>query len=203
MLTAAQRHQLATVGHVRRPGAIDPTTVADLLERTWAHLADLDIDRYDPGTWPTGDGPEQRQHPQHHRHKGVTVAFPQRRQWLLPHDTWKASRTEATTGCLTAVGPWGGALLVVEGSHRLGPRNQLHQHPWFQHLFDPTPHRPAARIRRHLTEGVEIGGVQVKVVELTGDAGDVHVIAPGVLRSPSTNASSRPRVELERPPMSS
>jgi ectoine hydroxylase-related dioxygenase (phytanoyl-CoA dioxygenase family) len=113
-------------------------------------------------------------------------------------------------GYVTDVVPWGGGTLVVEGSHELvrrmvaaDPKGDIgssavvrrrlrQRHPWFDDLFRPSEH-PAPRIQRFMRDGDEVDGVRVRVVELTGDAGDVTVMLPWTLHSASTNTAARPR----------
>jgi hypothetical protein len=47
-------------------------------------------------------------------------------------------------------------------------------------------------------EGVEIDGVPVRVVELTGNPGDVYLTSLWVMHATAPNASSRPRMMRSR-----
>ena len=88
------------------------------------------------------------------------------------------------------VQPRGGGRLLVEGSHhlvraffdRLKPSERLgrghalrdrffQQHPYFAELASKRPDRDD-RVRRFMEEKTEVDGVELRVVELTGEPGD-------------------------------
>jgi hypothetical protein len=102
----------------------------------------------------------------------------------------------------------GGAPVLIAGFHRLvaqwaaqtRPGDVGHSaavrdsifptSPWFKVLRD----RAALDREKVLAAGATVGGVNVRVVELTGAAGDVTLVHPHVLHAPSPNYSDRPRL---------
>lgn len=114
------------------------------------------------------------------------------------------------------VDPRGGGTLVVEGSHALtialmnrsdrgdagssaDVRRKLRRHPWFDALFSRDGNGDDAggggdrNGRRRFFEPVEIDGVEVKVTELTGGAGEIFAMHPWTLHARSTNTGQRVR----------
>jgi hypothetical protein len=97
---------------------------------------------------------------------------------------------------LDQVRPGGGATWVVAGSHRLlavGPalairdvHARLRRLPYIEALYagvdDPKTYRS------------EVEGVELELVELTGEPGDVHVMDPRLLHAASPNGCNRPRI---------
>ncbi|MDW3218646.1 MAG: phytanoyl-CoA dioxygenase family protein [Acidimicrobiales bacterium] len=145
------------------------------------------------------------------------VSLPEPGPWTLPHQTWHFDLPPrgptATWGAVRFLGfvdrvaPRGGGTLVVEGSHRLvrrlveaspdadaghgaDARKVLRRHPWFAALNDSTASP------EHLLEGAEVDGVDVRVVELTGDAGDLVVMHPWLMHNIAMNCSERPRMMM-------
>lgn len=145
MLTAAQRDELATVGHTRLRGVLDGPTVRAMADQVWERLARKGIDRHDPGTWPAGHqsklqalrqarvfdafGVVERQLGYRRSDEAwgpALFTFPERVPWHLPHGSWHldlpgrgAPRQLRLFGYVTDVVPWGGGTLIVEGSHEL------------------------------------------------------------------------------------
>jgi hypothetical protein len=146
----------------------------------------------------------------------VLVTFPDANEWRVPDRVWHAD-FEATfpPDPLFAVKLWAlcddvapgqGGTPQLAGSHRLFARylettdernakackfGFLVWHPWLHELShdDGAPDRNA---RFH--GGTEIDGIPVRVVELTGSAGDVFVTHPWVFHSIPMNAGDRPRM---------
>jgi ectoine hydroxylase-related dioxygenase (phytanoyl-CoA dioxygenase family) len=104
----------------------------------------------------------------------------------------------------------GGNTLVVTGSHRLFQRlavkagrplpsaeanRQLRsQQPWFASLS--SPHDTHGRIDRFMRNTTSVDGVDVRVVEMTGQPGDVYFMHPTLLHAPSPNVRNSPRLAL-------
>ncbi|MEU8608281.1 phytanoyl-CoA dioxygenase family protein [Actinoplanes sp. NPDC048791] len=104
----------------------------------------------------------------------------------------------------------GGGTLVVTGSHHLVTRysvetgkaphpSQVRQalgaHVWLRELWEPAATTtPGQRIRRAMVEGVRIGDVDLRVVELTGRAGDSFVMHCDTLHAAAPNAREEPRM---------
>ncbi|TDD29832.1 hypothetical protein E1218_03460 [Kribbella turkmenica] len=149
----------------------------------------------------------------------LLVTFPRRERtgWDVPSTTWHNDFVPFGTGRLRAVqmfvllndlGPRGGATLVLTGSHRLvrryadraadGPhpkrlRRELGAaHPWLRELWSETG--PGDRVRRYLVDGTELDGVSLRVVELTGRAGDVYFMHCDTFHSAAPNCLDQPRM---------
>lgn len=117
---------------------------------------------------------------------------------------------------LTEVVPCGGATLVVSGSHRLverfvsamTPAERSERfavlrdrfngsHPWLAALTE-TGADQAQRIQTAMKTAEIVDSVPVRVEELCGEAGDVVILHPWLLHSPSPNSSDRPRLQLAK-----
>ena len=144
------------------------------------------------------------------------LSLPEPGPWTLPHKLWHfdlpARGPTATWGAVRFLGfidlvdPHGGGTLVVEGSHRLvrhmvdatdgdagqsaDIRKRLREHAWFAALGDPTT--PPAQ----LLDGSTVDGVDVRVTELTGEAGDLVIMHPWVMHNIAMNCSARPRMMM-------
>lgn len=137
--------------------------------------------------------------------------------WDVPSDGWHCDRpydADDRPGApgvqvfvfVNDVRPLGGGTIVLTGSHRLVARYAsessvtLHaqavksalraQDPWLKHLLSPIDQPD--RIRCFMDDGARIDGVDLRVAELTGAAGDailmdartLHTIAPNCLDTP-------------------
>jgi hypothetical protein len=152
----------------------------------------------------------------------LMITFPERdATWTLPSRLWHIdwSYTNAPEPLFGVkvfaffgdVPPRGGGTLVVTGSHRVveqfvaatppeerddyrACRLRFMRHdPWFGALGrsdDPDPYRTA----RFMDDDHDIDGVRVRVVELTGRAGDIVVTHPWVLHHAAPNTGSYPRL---------
>lgn len=167
-----------------------------------------------------GPGDWQRVGP---RHWGsVLFTFPNAETWDVPRKTWHWDNPipPHLSGCaalhlfslLASLEPGGGATVFVEGMHRvvvddfvrLGPDERQAKHgthrarvmradPWLRRLQADDP--PVDdRIRLFMNEGSEIGGHEVRVNEMVGNAGDVYVLHPLLAHTWAPNASDRPRM---------
>jgi ectoine hydroxylase-related dioxygenase (phytanoyl-CoA dioxygenase family) len=109
---------------------------------------------------------------------------------------------------LDSVRPRGGGTLALAGSHRLvAPylgegeafrmgrvRTSLAVHPWLRALWTPDDSSdPDDRIRRYLGEETVVDGVPLRVLELTGEPGDVVVMHCDTFHAVAPNRSGRPR----------
>jgi hypothetical protein len=65
-------------------------------------------------------------------------------------------------------------------------------HPWLQTLT--TPEYDADRTARFMDEDSDIDGIAVRVVELTGAAGDVVIAHPWTVHHVAFNTGSYPRL---------
>jgi hypothetical protein len=147
----------------------------------------------------------------------VLVTMPNRAVWRVPAAIWH-SDFEATLPAdrLVAVKVWalcddvdpgGAGTPQLVGSHRAFARylrttsdrdykrckfGFLRSHPWLHTLT----HDDGAGDRNHhlMSEGATVHGVDVRVIEAVGRAGDVYVTHPWVFHSIATNATARPRL---------
>lgn len=149
------------------------------------------------------------------------VSFPNAELWSVPSGIWHTDFGYVHAGdrpfgavvfsFLSDVPAAAGGTLVVAGSHQLiarflesNPRRRrermkhvrkafLASEPWLAALAseaDDDPDR-SARLMQHEHE---IDGVPVRVVELSGEAGDVIVVHPWLLHASSPNAGRAPRL---------
>ena len=150
----------------------------------------------------------------------ILVTFPVRdRPWTVPSAVWHVDFSFALPPrplagvkvftFLSDVPHQGGGTLVVAGSHRVierfvqgRPRAQLENtrrtrlalfasHPWLQDLGSATS--ADDRVRRFMDAEERIAGVPVRVVELTGIAGDIVLTHPWLLHCRAPNCADAPR----------
>ena len=133
--------------------------------------------------------------------------------WEVPHNVWHLDVPRLPC-ChipgvqvftfLETVTPAGGGTLVVAGSHRLlngsqrisskDVKRQLKREPYFHDLMSKdTPNR-----ERFTRQKGTCNGVQLQVVELHGEPGDVYFTDLRVLHAPAPNATGTPRIMLTR-----
>jgi len=148
------------------------------------------------------------------KHAGqVLVTMPEGVPWSVPHRQWHTDvGFETPTAAvkiwalLGDLEPGGGGTPQVAGSHKVierfltttderefkAVRDQvLRSHPWLRNLTSEQrtvdPLEPAT-----------VDGLRVRVVELTGQAGDVYLTHPWILHSIAPNASDVPRMMRSR-----
>lgn len=145
------------------------------------------------------------------------VTFPSA-SWDVPSKAWHfdAAPSDCTDAFpmfrlfvfLDDVLPRGGGTCYVEGSHRLAvdiaeqaPERLRsrdvttalsRESPWFRDLFGGG----ADRVRRFMTEGHSVRGIEVRVCEMTGQAGDAFVMHPVLCHTAAPNILDRPRMML-------
>jgi hypothetical protein len=152
---------------------------------------------------------------------GVGVGFrPEVGPWRVPHKIWHSDFEYRTAGAqpfavkvwalFDDVAPGGGGTPQLAGSHHLSARfvadlpsesldyrkvrdGILRSHPWLRALGSATDDDPE-RNHRLMVEGAVIDGVPIRVVECTGEAGDVYVTHAWVMHSIAANAGERPRL---------
>jgi hypothetical protein len=145
--------------------------------------------------------------------------------WTVPHAAWHVDEPTSAAhergwgllgfAFLDDVEPGGGATVAIAGSQR-----RLHglaaatatpaaglltteaamamlarDEPWFAELFAPGGD-PAARRRRFMDDGCVSAGIPLRVVELTGAAGDLVLMDPRCLHTVSANAGPRARLQM-------
>jgi ectoine hydroxylase-related dioxygenase (phytanoyl-CoA dioxygenase family) len=152
----------------------------------------------------------------------VMVTFPQPDgAWTLPSKLWHVDwhYTHAPTplfgvkmfAFFGTVDPQGGGTLVVPGSHRVVERfvasteqdvrtdfrtcrlRFMRHDPWFRAL-SRTDDADPERVARFMGTDHDCDGIPVRVVELTGDPGDVVLTHPWMLHHVAPNTSSYPRM---------
>lgn len=141
------------------------------------------------------------------------ITFPNASSWFLPHDGWHSDEgpVPGVMGFifLSDVEQGGGGTLVVQGSHRLPQRDRMAAEPdgqgrkwkhrweleqeseWLRALR--TPADPAERYKNFVQQETQVEGVNLKVVELTGRAGDAVLCHPWLLHAIAPNAADAPR----------
>lgn len=142
----------------------------------------------------------------------LLVTFPDADEWQVPSKMWhldipRLADDPRLPGVqpfifVDDVAPGSGGTVIVSGSHHLlnesGARIPsakvkhalVDQYDWFARLMNGGESNRA----QFLTEGGRADDVPVKVVELTGKAGDVILMDMRVLHAPAPNASSSPRI---------
>jgi hypothetical protein len=144
------------------------------------------------------------------------VTFPEAGVWDVPAAGWhldfpaRSALRLKWLGYLEPVAAGGGGTVVLAGSHRLvanllpglapadpgrspAVRDAIFgTHPWLRDLRRPGD--PADRIARLMDEGADVDGVRVRVVELTGEPGDVVFLHPHLFHAPAPNRSAAPRL---------
>ncbi|MBL8619787.1 MAG: phytanoyl-CoA dioxygenase family protein [Myxococcales bacterium] len=142
--------------------------------------------------------------------------------WEVPHAAWHVdeptvagqARAWGLLGfaCLDDVAPGGGATVAVAGSHRAlarladargpgavvttddGLAALIAADPWLAALVAPGP--AVARRAAYLDADHDHAGVALRVVELTGRAGDLLLMDPRLLHTVSANRAARPRLVM-------
>ncbi|MBM7784946.1 phytanoyl-CoA dioxygenase family protein [Tenggerimyces flavus] len=154
------------------------------------------------------------------KHQGqVLVTMPDSAEWRVPHQQWHTDvafeghpRGVKHWAFFDKVEPGGGGTVQLAGSHRLLSRylegkslaerelktirdGFLRSHPWLRMLTrdDGAPDRN----ERLMTE-TDLDGLPARVVELTGEPGDVYLTDLWIMHARPRNASSRPRLMRSR-----
>jgi hypothetical protein len=149
------------------------------------------------------------------------VTFPEPGPWDVPTWLWHWDNPEAlnldrptglfVVGFIGSVAPRGGGTLILSGSHRLviqqereAPVGQSREpgakpwdrfnrsHPWLMALTGLAP-SPADRIAAFMDRESVIDGVPLRVVELTGEPGDMVFCHPCLAHCGAPNRGTRPR----------
>jgi hypothetical protein len=138
------------------------------------------------------------------------ITFPMPGRWDVPrswHIDFPASMPLSAVrmfAYLTSIRPGGGGTVIIAGSHQLAERRPgissrdlrrdlAERSPWFRDLWRPVGED---RVRRFMVEGDEVDGVHVRVVELTGEPGDVVLWHPALLHAGAPNCLDEPRFML-------
>ena len=162
----------------------------------------------------------------HPRHWGAFfIVFPKEtRSWTVPSEGWHVDAEYTAPpeplfglkvfALLGDVAPRAGGTMLVVGMHRVIPsfvakqppeivgklprarKALMRSHPWLVELSKPGD--GSERVERFMLREGEIGGVPVRVVEVTGNAGDVVLVHPWLLHVRPVNAGSDPRFVLAK-----
>jgi len=150
----------------------------------------------------------------------LLVAFPESQdRWEIPWANWHldSPASRSSTGieavrvfaCLAELAPGGGGTLFITGSHRLvqnlveeGQRLKSQEarkalvrlHPWLKSLCSKDDKDD--RVERYMHGSANLNGIEARVVEMTGEPGDVFLAHPLILHAPALNSSTRPRIVL-------
>jgi hypothetical protein len=152
------------------------------------------------------------------------ILFPTEREWTVSTNTWHADhdytelldppRELKVHTLFGDVEPRAGGMQILAGSHRVvaafvrthppAPTKRAAQirkammrsHPYLAGLERDGD--PQERIRMYMERDENVDGVPLRVVELTGEAGDVVLIHPLVLHTRPTNAGRAPRFMLNK-----
>jgi hypothetical protein len=150
----------------------------------------------------------------HHRAQ-VLFTLPNAVTWTVPNG-WHMDGLRLASGrdlgvqfftFLDTVRPGGGGTVIVAGSHRLlnegrtmkmkEIRRRLLHHPFFRELYADAQGRSAQRAHL-MRETALVEGVELRLVELTGEPGDAYFTDLRALHSGAPNADHRPRIMLTR-----
>ena len=152
----------------------------------------------------------------------LLVVFPESREdWDVPHQAWHLDYPAARSlpglfavrifTCLAKLPPGGGGTVFVAGSHRLvenlardesverlksaDARNGLIRTcSWVQQLCSRDS--ADARVQRFMERSEVSGDLELRVVEMTGEPGDLLLTHPLLLHAPAKNCASVPRIVL-------
>lgn len=141
----------------------------------------------------------------------VLFTLPNATVWTVPHSIWHLDVPRLASGkvpgvqlftFLDSVKPAGGGTLVVAGSHRLlndegfirskDVKRRLKREPYFADLMS----KQVTDRERFVREPGQVGDVEVQVVELHGEPGDVYLTDMRLLHTLAPNATSVPRIML-------
>jgi hypothetical protein len=149
------------------------------------------------------------------------VTFPEPGAWELPTRLWHwdnlgephldRPRGLFVVSFIGQVAPGGGGTLILSGSPRLltgqerrlpdsqrrgsiaALRERFHRsHPWLRALTGLAP-SPADRVAAFMERETVVGGVPLRVVELTGEPGDMVFCHPVMVHCAAQNRGARPR----------
>jgi hypothetical protein len=149
------------------------------------------------------------------------VTFPQAGDWDVPAGFWHwdspadwhsdAMKALFVVSFVGAVAPRSGGTLILSGSPRLLQRHEdgltpaqrqadartqrrlFHSsHPWLQALTGAAP-SPPDRVTAFMDADTDLDGIPARVVELTGNPGDMVFCHPTIVHSVASNCGSEPR----------
>lgn len=129
---------------------------------------------------------------------------------VVPYTTWhsdtpnlpsKGAAGVIVLGFLNHVRPRGGGTMVVAGSHRMHAnakaaitskvaKRRLKKHAYFRELLG----KNTSNRQRFLDESACVEGVELKVIELTGEPGDAYFLDGSLLHTITRNYLDEPRI---------
>jgi ectoine hydroxylase-related dioxygenase (phytanoyl-CoA dioxygenase family) len=152
----------------------------------------------------------------------LLVSFPDSKEpWDVPHQAWHLDYpvlrgTPSPAGirifiCLAKLEPGGGGTAFIASSPRLvrdvAVRRGFHKtssadarkalirtYPWMKALC--SSEGKIDRIEAFMNKSESVDGVDLRVVEMTGEAGDVFLTDPLMLHAPAHNCRTTPRMVL-------
>jgi hypothetical protein len=152
----------------------------------------------------------------------LLVTFPNSRdRWTVPHQSWHLDYPASSEVkelfilrifvCLAKIEPCSGGTLFVAGSQRAvqnlatksgvgrlrsaeARQALVRTCPWMRQLC--TLDENIDRVEALMTTGSVVDGAELRVVEMTGEPGDVFFTHPLVLHVGSKNAGAVPRIAL-------
>jgi len=152
----------------------------------------------------------------------LLIAFPESAgPWEVPCTSWHLDLPPSDSleellavrlfTCLRPLRHRGGATLAVAGSHLLvedlmrknagwrlrsaDVREALSRnYSWIKALCSRS--ETADRIGRFMNASSAVNGAELRVIEMTGEPGDVFLVHPLILHAPSTNCADVPRMVL-------
>ncbi len=146
-----------------------------------------------------------------HRSPQLLFTFPNADIWEIPYSIWHLDAPRLPDGkapgiqlfvVLNNLPPGGGGTLVVAGSHRLlntgarisskEVRRRLKREPYFASLLS----RDSAERNQFLQQAGHVGEIELQVIELTGNTGDVFFMDMRLLHAPTRNCRDVPRIML-------
>lgn len=202
------------------PPSTEPTAGMNLLKPLWRHPTMIDLISVETTAAASALVDGRPVFPMS-AHPTLLFTLPNATTWTLPHKDWHLDLPRLPDrgvpgvqifGFLETVESGGGGTLAVTGSHRLQNngvrisssdlRKQLKKERYFAELMADTPGD-----RLHfLRKAGHVGNVELQVVEMTGEAGDVyfmdlrlfHTIAPNIRPIPRLMVTQRYLVEAAR-----
>ena len=141
--------------------------------------------------------------------------------WSLPREGWHLDAPVVRAlphlyglrifTCLAKIDPRGGATLVVAGSHRLAQglansrsiarirsadvrKGLIQRYRWVKELCSADSRKD--RVEQFMRTATKAEDVDLRVVEMTGDPGDVYLMHPLMMHAASPNCLGMPRIAL-------